>query len=1500
MLDFPSNPESGDVYLGGNGETYTFDGVKWIGQELSVGGGGANLPEQSGHAGEFLTTDGNGNISWADNRGPRGYAATITLGTVATGLPGTDVIINNSGDSADAVFDFTIPAGDKGDKGDKGDTGALAVFIGTFANAAALRAAYPTPPDNYWAFVKDPYSPLLYIYRPDPSGWVAEYINLPQGPKGDAATVSVGTVTTGLPGSDVVVNNTGTVNDAVFDFTIPQGDKGEQGVRGLQGNPGDTGATGLQGSKGDTGLQGPKGDRGDQGIPGNDGATGPTGAPGAPGAAGAKGDTGATGPRGEKGDQGIPGNDSTVPGPKGDTGAQGVSVVLQGTKATIADLPPAPTDWNDYAGHAWIVTTGDVGAGHLNGALWFWNLTTGQWNDIGKIVGPQGDKGDPGAQGAKGDQGEKGNDGADGADGAKGDPGDTGPRGDTGATGPKGDKGDQGEPGNDGATGPQGNPGATGPQGVPGIPGQGVSTGGTFGQVLAKLSNDDYDTGWVNQIDSTNRLVSGDKQFVLNPDGHVVFPDNSVQLTAWTGIDAPDVTISATVPDLGNGALWYNSTDGRTYVRYNDTWVDANPPVVPHISTYLDGLVVEGTDITTVAPDASITVQTITFTADGLIHLPLGGDIVDSLGNSVLVGNGGGGSSGPFDRIVAGDFSLSVASNSDVFVPGVVKSTSGSSYLNLSGSEVSLQSTPDNLWTFDYQGTLFFPNGALINNNGNSLAIQTEQGTGAIFQLTAGSSSADGEAGGDLRLFAGTGGDRGVNGTVDVCGHTIQLRNDFNSIWTFGTGGDGNGLTFPDASIQYTAYKGVIIPSATAPENSAGRLWLNTNDGRVYFTYQHQWIELNAPVVPPASTYLDGLVVEGTKITTASYDATDISIHNLTFTADGRIQLPAGGDIVDSLGNSVLGSNSGGGTSGPTDRLVNGDYNLILNSSGVLDVPIGQDITRNGVSAFATRWDATPAEPGNNCSIFAELTPDHFQAYTQKSHLDLYNDGTWFVGSNANATGLYGLNNDTTLYSNRGNVVIRTGENDLKYFTFDSVGRLHFPDGTIQTTAYNSAYAYTVSATPPEANNLWFNTVDGRMYVNIYDEGTLWVDANPPVVPPASTYLDGLVVEGTTITTAEINAPITVQSVEFTADGNIHLPEGGSIIDSNGNPVFAAGATDSLVNGDNSLVLDANGLLTLTGANPAKLFIGNINDDDVVIWADDKAEYVGLWYGGNTDIENQGYGPQAAITVGYTTNDDMYYGPDDGGNSNYDWPDGPQVNIDIGTNNWHFDEHGILTLPANGGINSQPGEYTGIASDAGAEINYIDPDLYAGDQFVPESGKIANSGVGADSDGVYLYTNTYDQVNIWNIDSSGNLVSQRFDETGDLPPGDIVDVNGNSLLSSTSISDTAPDTGTRNGRLWYNTEDGRTYIKVAGTWVDANPPVVAPVSTYLSGLTIDGQTISSVDYVNSSVKIGGNLLPDQDLTYNLGSTTQRWKQAHIDELHTVLDGGHAATWLLPV
>ena len=284
----------------------------------------------------------------------------------------------------------------------------------------------------------------------------------------------VSTDTIYIDNTPITVNNNtlvvGDINNQVTLATvadvqnIPKGDTGPQGPAGPTGATGAQGPTGATGPQGDPGATGAQGDAGPQGATGSQGPVGPSGAqgdtgPAGPtGPAGATGPTGPTGPKGDKGDQGVPGNDGAQ-GIQGIRGLQGVSVTLQGTKALIADLPAAPVNPNDFAGHGWIVTEG-------GGDLWFWNLSEAAWNNVGPIVGPEGAQGIQGVKGDKGDQGVAGNDGAPGATGAtgpQGDPGPTGPQGEvgpTGAQGPTGDTGPTGPSGADGADGAQGPAGA--------------------------------------------------------------------------------------------------------------------------------------------------------------------------------------------------------------------------------------------------------------------------------------------------------------------------------------------------------------------------------------------------------------------------------------------------------------------------------------------------------------------------------------------------------------------------------------------------------------------------------------------------------------------------------------------------------------------------------------------------------------------------------------------------------------------------------------------------------------------------------------------------------------------------------------------------------------------------------------------------------------------------------------------------------------------------------
>lgn len=98
----------------------------------------------------------------------------------------------------------------------------------------------------------------------------------PQGPAGQAATIQIGSVTSG---DAPAVTNSGTETDAVLDFVLQQGPAGPQGPKGEKGDAGpqgEQGPEGPQGPKGDTGEQGPAGAKGDPGEQGPQGPAGPS------------------------------------------------------------------------------------------------------------------------------------------------------------------------------------------------------------------------------------------------------------------------------------------------------------------------------------------------------------------------------------------------------------------------------------------------------------------------------------------------------------------------------------------------------------------------------------------------------------------------------------------------------------------------------------------------------------------------------------------------------------------------------------------------------------------------------------------------------------------------------------------------------------------------------------------------------------------------------------------------------------------------------------------------------------------------------------------------------------------------------------------------------------------------------------------------------------------------------------------------------------------------
>lgn len=131
--------------------------------------------------------------------GAPGLAATVSVGTVTNGAAGSLPQVINAGTSNAAILNFTIP---QGLPGNDGPTGAQ----GPPGTAGPAGQTGPEGPQGIPGVPGLPGAPGL---------------NGTNGTPGLAATVSVGTVSNGLPLSMPVVSNSGTSNAAIFNFTFP-------------------------------------------------------------------------------------------------------------------------------------------------------------------------------------------------------------------------------------------------------------------------------------------------------------------------------------------------------------------------------------------------------------------------------------------------------------------------------------------------------------------------------------------------------------------------------------------------------------------------------------------------------------------------------------------------------------------------------------------------------------------------------------------------------------------------------------------------------------------------------------------------------------------------------------------------------------------------------------------------------------------------------------------------------------------------------------------------------------------------------------------------------------------------------------------------------------------------------------------------------------------------------------------------------------------------------
>jgi hypothetical protein len=140
ILDFPSNPRVGQVYIGSNNITYTWDGVKWLAQgSLNTATPYVIAPATGTQLGGVkiganITISNTGQISVANPLKVSTVAPTLSVNDGDLWWDSTDgkLYIRYNNTWVDTVATVVGPKGDRGEKGDpgisnvpgpKGDTG---------------------------------------------------------------------------------------------------------------------------------------------------------------------------------------------------------------------------------------------------------------------------------------------------------------------------------------------------------------------------------------------------------------------------------------------------------------------------------------------------------------------------------------------------------------------------------------------------------------------------------------------------------------------------------------------------------------------------------------------------------------------------------------------------------------------------------------------------------------------------------------------------------------------------------------------------------------------------------------------------------------------------------------------------------------------------------------------------------------------------------------------------------------------------------------------------------------------------------------------------------------------------------------------------------------------------------------------------------------------------------------------------------------------------------
>ena len=1068
------------------------------------------------------------------------------------------------------------------------------------------------------------------------------------------ATGPTGATGAGEPGNDGATGATGTPGDVGATGATGAGEPGNDGATGATGEPGNDGATGATGETGATGAGEPGNDgaTGATGPSGNDGATGETGATGV-GEPGNDGATGATGTPGDVGATGMPGNDGAT-GEIGATGASG---------------PGADQDLNttDAVSFASVSVTGDLTTGSGPNIVFQPNASTAGYTltfpidagDNTQVLSTDGSGNLSWVDQTGGGGGGTGATGPDGATGATGPDGATGMPGNDGATGEMGATGPSGEPGNDGATGEIGATGETGATGEIGATGVGTGTENKIfnGTSYANIASSDgtltvgvNNNEWLFDVDGTLNFNNGN--LIISPN-IALMGSNTALIQPIDNLPLISISTGSTgsissiwIEDYDNvfssniAAVYTNPTASSGIVRIA---VGQNGGSGPHLWDF-------GADGTLTLPDG-FNINTTTFTNTTMLFGALNGD--GSTKNIVLS---------------TGEITNTISIPGTVFANATgVGNTDPVSISGKNGVGITTgsdgQGHDQHTWTFGTDGVLRMPDGATggdgridFSFEGYNWARVRSHNRQVYLESLVDNGPGDP--------------DNGNICTQLSVGTDILLITDWENAqytWNFGTDGI---LTFPTATVPTVAE--YFLPTLIGTSQISFATYDTEDNANAYVisdqtnTYWETFAEDDATGAYPAWAWI--------KAALPTVDTPEVFIENKkgsdgiglrwTFGADGNLTFPDGNLTIghDPYGDPAIigaaGKNIGLVSSGvgdgyevgssliwvdsitePTKMAGVSANNPLFAGAGDVGIVTGDYFYTGNTNVWNFGADGTTTVPGG---------------ITMPVETGLYSPGHDLYITAGNTTGCSVPGGDTIISSGLGyggaangggNVTLRTGDYHDKVWNFDFEGNLILPNIASPCITYANGVnildtVITVSnSAPAYSKSLWYNTIDGRTYIN---DGATWIDASPAVPLPyvrigTTEGVDGTVntvelvplggnetqrlvvyptiIEGDHVHLTTGNLAVTdlylgddYQYVKVAADGNVYvgtlgelaynqwafdktgnltLPNGGSINYANNNSILSSIRSDRLLSPDASKTaqLFDNGNLTLPTVN---------------------------------------------------------------------------------------------------------------------------------------------------------------------------------------------------------------------------------------------------------------------------------------------------------------------------